>query len=319
MAGDGKRVKFILGTMTFGREVTEGEADRMLGLFLDAGHREVDTAAVYSDGRSEEILGRILTRARSRKVFLATKVKPRGPGGLRPTQLRRQFEASLKRLGRDSVDLLYLHAPDLKTPIESTLQACQELFEAGKFRFLGLSNYAAWQVVDIWHICGGNGWVAPTVYQGMYNAVTRDVEPELLPSLQRLRAGFYAYNPLAGGLLTGKHVPMEKPPGEGRFALYPIYQDRYWKRTYHEAMNAVRNSCAQHHIPMAEAALRWLRHHSSISGPARHGVLVGATRVDQLEANLRSWGQGPLPPDVVAGFDSAWEIARPDCQRYFRT
>jgi aflatoxin B1 aldehyde reductase len=290
-----------------------------VGMFVDAGHVEIDTAYGYSGGQSEEILGRILTSARRRQVQLATKANPWSDAGLKPERVVEQVETSLKRLNCDSVQLMYLHAPDAKTPIEATLEACDKLHRAGKFRELALSNYAAWQVVDIWHICDRNGWVLPTAYQGMYNAVTREVERELFPALRRLGIRFYAYNPLAGGLLTGKHARKGNEPADGRFKLYAGYADRYWKEPLFEALDILRPVCDAHRVPMTDAALRWIKHHGALSGAAGDGVTLGATRVDHLTANLAGYGGGPLPKEVVAAFERAWQAARPECPQYFRT
>ena len=226
----------VLGAMTFGDQVDEKTAGRIIDAFLDAGHNMIDTAFAYADGRSEEILGRLLSPAKRQRVSLATKAKPLGDGGLNPAHVRHQLEMSLRRLQTDRVDLFYLHFPDNATPITTTLAECQKLYEEGKFRALGLSNYAAWQVVDIHHLCQRNGWVTPTVYQGMYNAMTRAVESELLPALSATGMVFYAYNPLAGGLLAGKHREIDSYPRQGRFALRENYRDRYWKEGYFEAL-----------------------------------------------------------------------------------
>ncbi len=111
----------------------------------------------------------------------------------------------MQRLNTDFVDLLYMHSPDLETPIEQSLQACFEAYQLGKLKAFGLSNFAAWQVAEVVELCRKHGWMLPTVYQGMYNALTRDVEKELFACLRHYDIAFYAYNPLVGGLLTGKH------------------------------------------------------------------------------------------------------------------
>src|SRR5690606_26118365 len=105
----------------------------------------------------------------------------------------------------NKADIFYLHFPDHKTPLEETLKACQKLYEEGKFKELGLSNYSSWQVSEIYNMCKNNGWVLPTVYQGMYNVITRDVEKELFPCIRYYNMRFYSYNPLAGGLLTERY------------------------------------------------------------------------------------------------------------------
>lgn len=305
--------------MTFGGQVDEATADRLVGMFLDAGHGEIDTAFSYGDGRTEEILGRILTPARRERLIVATKANPWGPGGLRPERVAEQVETSLRRLKADSVDLLYLHAPDLKTPIEATLDACFALQRQGRFRTLGLSNYAAWQVADIWHICRDRGWMLPTVYQGMYNAATRDVERELFPAIRSLHVGFYAYNPLAGGLLTGKHTALGHVPDSGRFHQNDMYQQRYWKKTYFDAIERLRVACAAAGVSMADAAHRWLVHHSCLRGHGGDAVILGVSSEGHLRANLAACAAGPLPSDVVRACDDAWRIARPECPAYFRT
>jgi len=182
--------RIILGTMNFGEQVDEIVADHMLAMFLDRGYKEIDTAYKYNDGASEEMLGRLLTPERRGKVYLATKASPLSGGGLGPENIVKQVNTSLRRLKTDYIDLLYLHSPDPKIRIEVTLEACEKLFKDGKFRELGLSNYASWQVADIWHICRRNGWMIPSVYQGRYNAITRDVESELFPAVRNLESDF---------------------------------------------------------------------------------------------------------------------------------
>ena len=314
-----KRSKFIvaLGAMTFGGQTNARDADRMLGMFLDEGYSWVDTAFMYTDGKSERILGRLLKGKRREQVFLATKAYPgklgKGkPRGLTPGSVRGQLEMSLKRMRTDRVDLFYLHAPDSRTPLEVTLGACEAMRQQGKLREIGLSNYAAWQVVEAVYICRENGWKPPTVYQGMYNAVTRDVERECLVACRRFGVGFIAYNPLAGGLLTGKHATIDKVPRTGRFSG-EYYRDRFWQPEYFDAVAGVAQVCRSKRTPMADAALRWIKHHAMSDG-----VLLGASKVEHLEQNLAACRKRPLPAAVVKAFDQAWQITRPVCQRYFR-
>jgi aflatoxin B1 aldehyde reductase len=303
--------------MTFGEQVDEATADRMLALFLERGYREIDTAHKYTGGASEEILGRLLTPERRSRVFLATKAHPLGVGALAPEPLARQVETSLQRLRTDHVDLLYLHAPDAKTAIESTLEACDELFRAGKFRELGLSNYAAWQVADICHLCGRNGWVVPSVYQGRYNAITRDVEGELFPALRRFGLRFYAYNPLAGGFLTGRYRQIDEPPKEGRFVIKSSYRERFWNRSYFDALEVLREAAAREDLAMVPVALRWLLRHSRLKGACGDGVILSASSLAQWENNLDSLG-GDLPEGLREAADRAWDRARQDCPSYFK-
>uniref|UniRef100_A0A8C6ZHH6 Aflatoxin B1 aldehyde reductase member 2-like n=1 Tax=Nothoprocta perdicaria TaxID=30464 RepID=A0A8C6ZHH6_NOTPE len=206
----------VLGAMEMGRRAGPELSAALLRAYVARGHRLLDTAAMYADGGSERILGSLLAGGGA-PVEIATKANPWGGNTLKPESLRSQLESSLERLGRKSVELFYLHAPDHGTPVEETLRACNELHKEGKFKELGLSNYAAWEVAEICTICKHNNWVIPTVYQGMYNATTRQVETELFPCLRYFGLRFYAYNPLAGGLLTGKYKYEDKdtsqPPG----------------------------------------------------------------------------------------------------------
>lgn len=305
--------------MTFGMQTDETTADAILGRFLEFGGEEIDTAYDYGKGATEEMLGRLLTQNRRDRVALATKANPWTDGGLQPGSVRHQLETSLRRLKTERVALFYLHAPDNRTPVEDTLRECQQLFVEGKFEGLGLSNYAAWQVVDICHLCRENGWVQPTVYQGMYNGVTRSIEVELLPALRAFGLAFFAYNPLAGGLLTGKYGDLAQQPQKGRFKLWDIYQERYWKKTYFEALEAISAACQATQAALADAALRWVLFHSELNDVYGDALILGASGPDQLTTNLASSVNGPLPEELKSAFVQAWELARPGCPPYFRT
>ncbi len=311
--------RVILGTMTFGQQVEEGVGGRMVEGFFDRGGVEIDSAHIYSGGRSEEILGRLLKGRRREGYRVASKVHPSVEGGLSAKSVRRQLGTSLRRLQLDSVDLLYLHQPDPETPIEVTLEACAGLRERGLFRELGLSNYAAWQVADICRLGAREGWPIPGVYQGMYNAVTRDVERELFPCLRAMGMRFYAYNPLAGGVLSGRYKWRSDVPAEGRFKEYGFYVKRYWKQSYVEACARIGEACAKEGLAEPEAALRWLARHSNADAAAGDGVIIGASKLEHAQANHRACLGAELPEGIVAAFQSAWEAVRPDCPKYFRS
>jgi aflatoxin B1 aldehyde reductase len=311
--------RIILGTMNFGEQVDEHAADRMLSMFLDRGYREVDTASRYANGASEEILGCLLTPERRGRVYLATKAHPQGGdgSGLGPENIIAQVNTSLRRLKTDHVDLLYLHAPDPKTRIEDTLKACDKLFQEGKLRELGLSNYASWQVADAWHLCRRTGWVVPSVYQGRYSVITRDVEGELFPAVRHFGIRFYAYNPLAGGLLTGRYREIGDFPREGRFALKAQYRDRFWKESIFAALEVVREAAKREGLPMAQVALRWILRYSFLKGPSGDGVVLAASNLNQWESNLNSLS-GELTLQALEAIDRAWGKARQDCPLYSR-
>lgn len=311
-------MKIVLGTMNFGPQLDLEASRNMVYRFLRSGNTELDTAYVYNGGTTEEYLGSILPELEPKSYYLATKVHPRITGKLDRETILFEFNESLSRMNRDNVDLLYFHFPDGKTPIDEALDTIAELYEQGKVKELGLSNYPAWQVVDIWHKCEVHGCPRPTVYQGMYNALCRNVEPELFPAIRFLGMRFYAFNPLAGGLLTGKHMQDEKLEGDGRFARLKSYRDRYWKQSYFDAIGEIKKACEAENIPMAEAAYRWLVNHSMMKSELGDGILLGASRIEQMEQNMVAATKGELPQNILDAMDSAWGIAKSDSPAYFK-
>ena len=309
-------MKPILGTMTFGEQVDQPTSGQMLNLFSESGGEEIDTANVYCDGRTETFLGELL--ADQKKPYIASKVHPWTDQGLQPDQIHHQFEQTLDRLKVEKIDLLYLHAPDLDTPITETLNACFELYEKDKFKEFGLSNYSSWQVAEITELCRQRNWMQPTVYQGMYNALTRDVERELMPCLRNYDIRFYAYNPLAGGLLTGKYQSLDDLPNDGRFGLHESYQQRYWKQDYFEVLQDLQLACRETGVKPAQAAMSWLLNHSMLDAERGDGIIIGASRIEQLTENLKSFQQSPLDKSITEIMDRGWELTKPNCTKYFR-
>ena len=311
-------MKIVLGTMNFGPQLDSAASREMVSRFLESGNREIDTAYVYNNGDTENILGKILPQIDGAHYQIATKVHPRITGKLDRECILMEFNESIRRMKHTSVDILYFHFPDPRTPIGEALETVAELHAEGKVRELGLSNYPAWQVVDIWHQCEKYGCPKPTVYQGMYNALCRNVEPELFPAIRALGMRFYAFNPLAGGILSGKHLHFDEAPAPGRFERLKSYRDRYWKQSYFDAVDVIRDACASENIPMAEAGYRWLVHHSSLRANAGDGILLGASRMEQLNQNLVAMGKGPLPLKVCEAIDVAWNVARANSPAYFK-
>ncbi|XP_022790633.1 aflatoxin B1 aldehyde reductase member 2-like [Stylophora pistillata] len=286
-----------------------------------------DTALIYTGGKSEEVMGN-LDNLRDPKVTIATKANP-FEKDLKYDSVLEQLNKSLKSLKRDSVDLFYLHAPDHNTPIEETLEAVNQLYKEGKFKAFGLSNYAAWEVAEIYYLCKTKDYPRPTVYQGMYNSITRDVERELFPCLRRLGMAFYAYNPLAGGILTGKHRYEDRENGEiqdGRYANQgtrtDLHMKLYWKKPLFDLLDKFRTTLdriyGEGKVSLVDASLRWMYHHSMMDGTYGDAVIVGASSVKHLEENLKSTKHGPLHEDVVKVFEEAWGQIKSDCPDYFR-
>ncbi len=313
-------MKVVLGTMTFGDQVDHDGAIAMIDAFKARGFNELDTAYVYHDGKTEELLGQIKQSDTLNGLPVAGKANPAVMDGLTPESITHQITTSLQRTGLDSFDLYYLHQPDLNTDIRTTLATVFEHYQQGRFKRFALSNYAAWQVAQIHEICQQEGWMQPVVYQGMYNALTRDVERELLLCLTDYQMGFYVYNPLAGGMLSGKHVETsaDNQPASGRFATFAGYQDRYWKSDYFSVMKSICSACAAANIEPANAALRWLVHHSAVAGDDKNAVILGASKLKHLQSNLDACADDRLPESVVAAFDEGWEEVRPACIKYFR-
>ncbi len=241
-------------------------------------------------------------------------------GGLQ--YLSEQLQTSLSALGHEAIDLYYLHWPDHCTPLKDTLSTLKGLHDDGRFTRWGLSNFEAQDVVRICTMCKEMNILAPSVYQGMYNPLTRKVEEELLPVLRNLGISFYAYNPLAGGLLTGKHELTNKL-SSGRFnsdtAWGKKYQDRYWDASYFEAVEQLKAVCSSYSLSLTEASLRWLRLHSALNGEAGDAIILGGSSMAQIEQNVcAAEVEAELPIVVQAAFQDAWAITKGSCPPYFK-
>jgi aryl-alcohol dehydrogenase (NADP+) len=300
--------RVCLGTMTFGAQVDEPTAAAMLDWALDRGIDFVDTANVYTAGLSEEILGRLL-KGRRNRVVLASKVGNKtgdGPAdsGLSRAAILKGADDSLRRLQTDYLDLYYLHQPDYATPPEESLDAIDRLVRAGKVRHLAASNYAAWQVCRLLWLAEQNGGPAVRVVQPMYNVLARNVEAEFLPMCREFGVAVVPYNPLAGGLLTGKHDSAAPLPGT-RFERMPMYKDRYWHAANFDAVRELSAAAAAEGRSLVGLAIAWLLHHTPVAG-----VIVGASRPEQLHENVAAAEAGPLAPETVAVCDRVWKHLR---------
>ncbi|KAL7843265.1 hypothetical protein AOLI_G00247770 [Acnodon oligacanthus] len=322
--GQSKIPATVLGSMTFGGSVDADLSSKMVQVFLERSHHELDTAFIYTGGQSERIIGGMQL---PKTVKIATKANPLEGNSLKPESLRFQLETSLKRLRTQRVDIFYLHLPDHQTPIQDTLQACNELYKEGKFKELGLSNYVSWEVAEIYSICKHNNWVLPTVYQGMYNGITRQVETELFPCLRHFGIRFYGFNPLAGGLLTGRYHYEDKDGKQpaGRFfgsKVATIYRDRYWKESHFHAIDgilkALEAAYGSQKPTLTSAAIRWMYHHSQLKGDLGDGVIIGMSTMEQLQENLAAAEEGPLKQEVVDAFKRGWDLVAHECPNYFR-
>ncbi|WP_128374423.1 aldo/keto reductase [Streptomyces cavernae] len=296
--------RLVLGTMTFGDTVDRAGAAAMLDAALDAGITGVDTANGYAGGESERLLGELLPGRRDR-VVLATKVGiPHSDQGdnapLSAAGLRACLDGSLKRLGIDHVDLLYLHQPDRATPIAETLVTVAELVIEGKVRALGVSNYAAWQIALLTRMADQVGAPRPVVAQQLHNLLARRIEEEYVEYAAVTKLPTMVYNPLAGGLLTGRHH-FGAEPGHGRFGdsrLAAMYRQRYWDERPFGAVEELAGVADGAGIPLTDVALRWL-----LDRPSTGALLLGGSSLTHLLANIRAAEAGPLPDEVTAACD----------------
>ncbi|KAI9005682.1 NADP-dependent oxidoreductase domain-containing protein [Hyaloraphidium curvatum] len=303
----------ILGTNMVGGRFKAPEVKTCLDDFAKHGHTMVDTAAVYTGGRSEMVLGDLGV---SGKFQVHSKCWPIKPGDHSAEKLRATVEKSLQSLKTDSIDLYYLHAPDRATPILETLQTMDEFYRAGKVKALGLSNFTSYEVMKAYMTAEQHGLLKPTVYQGIYNPIHRVVEKELLPCLANLNMTFYAYSPLAGGLLSGNYARLEDPlPKTSRFNAKDWF-DRYFNQQTFEGLNVVRDACKADGISMGEAALRWMVHHSALR--PEDGLILGGSSLTQFQNNMDWCDKGPLPADIVAAFDGAYAASRATESPYFQ-
>ncbi|KAI9686493.1 MAG: hypothetical protein M1822_003504 [Bathelium mastoideum] len=327
-------INVVFGAMTIGKKgeqqllITLEEASAILDIFQKHGHNEIDTARVYGEGSSETMLGELDLKKRG--IVIDTKYFPTagksGPSGWDYTLkhdaegLRQNLMASLKALKVDKLDMWYLHGPDRTTPYDVTMKTVNDLYKEGYFTRFAVSNYMAWEVAQICELCERYGWIKPSVYQGVYNAIHRAVEPELFPCLQHYGIAFYSYNPLAGGYLTDRYT-RESKGGEGgtieegsRFDPNrwqgKMYRMRYWNEPYFEALDLIRPVVKKQGLTEAECALRWMTHHSQLKRERGDAIIIGASSTKHMEQNMLDFEKGPLPDEVVQILDQAWERVR---------
>lgn len=301
-----------LGTMAFGRWIDESQSARVLDAALDAGITLIDTADVYGkgmdlhdplqSGESETILGRLLQGRRDR-VILATKVHGRvglgvNDAGQSRYHINRAVENSLKRLQTDHIDLYQVHRFDPETPLEETLMALDDLVRQGKVRYIGCSNFAAWQIAKAHGISALHGLHRFESVQPEYSLLTRHIEQELLPFAESEAVGVIVYSPLGRGLLTGKYRPGEAPPegtrgaaGEQRLKLL-MEQERNFR-----IVEALKPLAAERGWSLPQLALSWV-----LSHPAVTSAILGASRPEQIADSLR-YADERLSPQELAAID----------------
>jgi aryl-alcohol dehydrogenase-like predicted oxidoreductase len=313
--------ELALGTMIFGesspRSTLPDEAERIIHRYIDAGGNHIDTADVYAGGRSEEIVGRALLGKRAGLV-LASKVRfPTGDGpndtGLSRYHIIRGVEDSLRRLQVETIDLLYMHCWDNLTPLEESLRALDDLVAAGKVRYIGVSNFKAWQLMKALGLSDRHGWARFVAAQYQYSLVVRDIEPEFLDLCQSEGVGLVPWGPLGGGFLSGKYQRDNPPrtPEQGRLATEPDEHEESWVRRSTERnwriLDVMDDIVQNYGVTHSQIALRWL-----LTRPAVSSVIAGVRTQRQLEDNLCALDVD-LPLDEITRLDevSAMEEGYP--------
>ncbi len=277
-----------LGTMTFGREADETMSFKLMDRYVELGGNFFDTADAYTTGVSEEIVGRWLkARGARNRIVLATKVYgTMGPGpndgGLSRLHIQQAIEASLKRLQTDVIDLYQIHRWDANAPLEETLETLNDLVRQGKVRYLGCSNLAAWQLSRFLHTADIRLWSRFVSLQPIYNALNRSIESELLPLCEAEGLGVLTYNPLGGGMLTGKYKRGEPMPMGARLEAFEVYYQRYYTNAAFDVVEAFLSAAQQRGVSPAQLALAWVLGEKRVSCP-----ILGARNLEQLNDSIQ--------------------------------
>ena len=316
--------RLCLGTMTFGLQCDEPTSVAIMDRAAEGGITFLDTADAYPlgggqdiAGRTEEIIGRWL-KGRRDDYILATKCfVPMGPrpfqGGNSRRHILNAAEASLRRLGTDYIDLYQLHGHDPQTPVDETLEALTDLVRAGKVRYVGCSNHLAYQVARAIGRSEARGLVRYVSVQPRYNLLFREFERELIPLCIEDGLGVIPYNPLAGGMLSGKHDRSKEPP-EGRFGQQnyagTMYRQRYWQDPVFDKVEALQALATEAGLALPTLAVAWVAAQPGITSP-----IIGASKPAQLDATLAAL-DAKLGPDLLARLDELTrEFRRGDSAR----
>jgi len=315
--------RLCLGTMTFGLQCDEAASHSIMDAAAEGGIDFFDAADVYplgggrsTAGRTEEIVGAWL-KGKRHSFIVATKcVGQMGPKpwdqGMSRKHILDAIDGSLRRLKTDYVDVYQLHSYDPATPIDEALETLDAVVKSGKARYVGVSNWLAHRVARALGRCELNGLARIDSVQPRYNLLFRAFERDLLPLCEEEGVAVIPYNPIAGGLLSGKH-DREAPPPEGRFQLGTAgarYQERYWHEREFDTVDTLRGLSNEAGMSMASMAVSWV-----MSNPAITAPIVGASRPEQLKDSLEAAERGPLPADLKAKLDEithAWRAVDAD-------
>jgi aryl-alcohol dehydrogenase-like predicted oxidoreductase len=301
----GETARPFLGAMNFGKRTPQAESKSILARALELGILHIDTANAYGDGISETIVGEAL-RGKRDSVTIATKCgfgRVAGkPEGLSRARIREAIDGSLSRLGTDRVDIYYLHVPDHDTPIDETLDAVAELLEQKKILGWGVSNYAAWQVLEMIHKADARKMKRPVIAQQLYNVLLRQLDVEYLAFARAYELHTTVYNPLAGGLLSGKHSRDGSTQGGSRFDKNRLYQGRYFTDTMFDRVDALTKLAGAEKMSLLDLSYAWLA-----GAPGVDSILLGPASVKQLDEGVAACARG-LSPEVRGLVDALYRM-----------
>jgi aryl-alcohol dehydrogenase-like predicted oxidoreductase len=287
LGGSGLKVSRIcLGTNNFGGQIGENDSIAIVNKALDCGINVVDTADVYTGGRSEEIVGKAV-KGRREEVIIATKVgfgvgQAPNRSGLSRKHILSQVEHSLKSLQTDFIDLYYLHRFDRETPLEETLRTFNDMVREGKVRYVACSNFAAWQIAKAHEICEAHDLEKFVAVQPPYNLFQREVENDLLPYCEQEGLGVLTYTPLMGGFLTGKYSKATPPPAGSRYDYNQRLGQRVNQESNFEVLEHLERVAQDAGISMSKLAIAWILKNPIVTAP-----IVGASSIEQVEENCR--------------------------------
>jgi len=274
------------GTMSFGGDADEGTSTAMFHRCRDAGINFFDCADIYSGGRAEEILGKLIADCRNDLVITSKFFGATGPDvnarGANRLHMRQAVENSLRRLGTDHIDIYFIHQFDSTTPLEDTLRSLEILVHQGKILYPAASNFAAWQVAKALGISNHHSWTRLEVIQPMYNLVKRQAEVEILPLAESENLAVISYSPLGGGLLTGKYGSTKRPK-TGRLMENQMYRSRFSEDWQYDVAEAFTLFSKDKGYEPAALAVAWVMSHPAITAP-----IIGARNLEQLEGSLKS-------------------------------
>ena len=301
----GEPARLFLGAMNFGKRTTEAESKAIVKRALELGIVHIDTANAYGEGISETIVGQAL-RGEREKVTIATKcgfgrVAGR-PEGLSKARIHEAIEQSLARLGTDWVDVYYLHVPDHGTPIDETLDGIAELLQQKKILAWGVSNYAAWQVVEMIQKADVRKMPRPIIAQQLYNVLLRQLDVEYFPFAREYAMHTTVYNPLAGGLLSGKHSRDGSTQRGSRFDKNRLYQGRYFTDTMFDRVDALADLARAENMSLLDLSYAWLA-----GAPGVDSILLGPASAKQLEEGVAACERG-LTPEVRGRVDALYRL-----------